>query len=79
MTDNYAGPEVANRWVDQFKARVPFKAHGFSDRTAKALLEYGVDGPERLLLMDPRVIRCIPGVGDFCMKEIELYRARFSH
>ena len=46
---------------------------------AKALLEYGVDGPERLLLMDPRVIRCIPGVGDFCMKEIELYRARFSH
>ena len=62
----------------QFKARMSFKAHGFSDRTIKALLEYGIDGPERLLGMEPRVIRCIPGVGDFCMKEIERYRARFS-
>jgi hypothetical protein len=78
LTDNYTVPEVANRWVDQFKARIPFKAHGFSDRTIKALLAYGIDGPQRLLGMDPRVIRCIPGVGDFCMKEIERYRARFS-
>ena len=36
MTDNYAGPEVANRWVDQFKARVPFKAHGFSESDSKS-------------------------------------------
>ncbi len=61
-----------------YKAHMSFKADGFSDRTIKALLEYGTDGPERLLVMDPRAIRCIPGVGDFCMKEVERYRARFS-
>ena len=63
--------------TDIYKARTSFKANGFSDRTIKALLAYGIDGPQQLLFMDPRAIRCIPGVGNFCMKEIERYRARF--
>jgi hypothetical protein len=63
--------------TDIHEARTSFKANRFSDRTIKALLAYGIDGPQRLLGMDPRVIRCIPGMGDFCMKEINRYRARF--
>ena len=64
--------------TENYKAHMSFKADGFSDRTIKALLEHGIDGPERLLGMEPRAIRCIPGIGDFCMKEIERYRASFS-
>ena len=63
--------------TDNYKAFKSFEANGFSDRTIKTLLANGVDGPQQLLVMDPRAIRCIPGVGNFCMKEIERYRARF--
>ena len=71
-------PREGKAMTGNHKARISFKANGFSDQTIKALLAHGLDGPQQLLFMDPRTIRCIRGVGDFCMKEIERYRARFS-
>jgi hypothetical protein len=53
-----------------FKAR--FTAH-----VTRALISYGIDGPERLLFMSDSEIKEIPGLGKGALTEIELYREQF--
>ena len=55
----------------------PFEARGFSEKTIKAILDCGIDSPERLLFMDETTIKKIPGVGKAAFAEIKQYRDRF--
>jgi hypothetical protein len=55
----------------------PFMNRGLSDRTIKALLDCGIDAPERLLSMSLDDLRKIPGIGKMSLAEIDGYRARF--
>lgn len=54
-----------------------FKNRGLSDRTIKALVNCGIDAPERVLFMPESHLRRLPGVGAASMKELRAYRARF--
>ena len=54
-----------------------FRDKGLSDRTIKALLDCGIDAPERLLFMTPDQLAVIRGVGKISLGEIMRYRARF--
>jgi hypothetical protein len=55
----------------------PFRVRKLSDRTIKALLDYGIDAPERLLFMTAEQLKGIPGVGKSSLAEIMKYRSRF--
>jgi hypothetical protein len=55
----------------------PFQNRGLSDRTVKALLDCGIDAPERLLFMTTAQLAEIPGVGKVSFDEIMQYRSRF--
>ncbi len=67
---------VLARAMFELEAKRLFSGRGFSDRTAKALIDC-IDAPERLLFMDVVAIRSIPGIGKAGMADIEAYRARF--
>ena len=54
-----------------------FRDRGLSDRTVKALLDCGIDMPERVLFMTPAQLAVIRGVGKTSLGEIMRYRARF--
>ena len=54
-----------------------FRDKGLSDRTVKALLDCGIDAPERLLFMTPDQLAVIRGVGKISLREIMLYREQF--
>ena len=49
---------LAERHKDRFVGR------GFGERTIKALIEAGVDMPERLLFMSEKQIVCMAGIGE---------------
>lgn len=55
----------------------PFHDRGLNDRTITALIDGGVDAPERLLFMTPAQLRGIPGIGKAAFAEITKYRSRF--
>jgi DNA-directed RNA polymerase alpha subunit len=54
-----------------------FHNRKFSGRTIEALLGCGIDAPERLLFMEERDLKKIPGIGKVSLAEIMAYRARF--
>lgn len=56
-------------------AKSLFRDKGLSDRTIKALLDCGIDAPERLLFMTPDQLAVIRGVGKISLGEIMRYRA----
>jgi hypothetical protein len=55
----------------------PFQNRGLSDRTIQALINYGLDAPERVLFMTEAQLRTIPGVGTASKRELRAYRVRF--
>ena len=57
--------------------RAPFQVRGFSERTIDAIVNYGIDAPERLLFMTESQIRSIPEIGKVSAAEIAEYRAKF--
>ena len=59
------------------REEAPFNDRGFSVRTIRALMDYGMDSPERLLFTNLQELRRIPGVGKASLDEIRKYRNRF--
>jgi hypothetical protein len=55
-----------------------FLNRGLSPRTVKALMDHGVDAPERLLSMSEPELRRITGIWDASVKEIQAYKAAFG-
>ena len=55
----------------------PVECRGLSDHAVKALIDAGIDAPERLLFMTLAQLCDIPGVGKAALAEIMLYRSRF--
>jgi hypothetical protein len=55
----------------------PFRDRGFNDHTIRALVDYGIDAPERLLFMQPAELKNIRGIGKASFEEIMRYRAKF--
>ena len=62
---------------DAIREMEAFKNRGLSHRTIKALVDCGIDAPERILFMPEAQLRRIPGVGAASLKELRAYRARF--
>ena len=56
--------------------RDPFRDAGLSDHTVAALLNSGIDAPNRLLSIPPADIAVIPGIGKNSLDKIMRYRAR---
>jgi hypothetical protein len=56
--------------------RFPFRNAGLSDHTVTALLNGGIDAPNRLLAITPADIAVIPGIGRTSLDQILRYRAR---
>ena len=56
--------------------RLPFRDAGLSDHTVTALLNSGIDTPNRLLSITPADIAVIPGIGKNSLDKIMRYRAR---
>ena len=56
--------------------RFPFRDAGLSDHTVTALLNSGIDAPNRLLSIKPADIAVIPGIGKNSLDKIMRYRAR---
>jgi hypothetical protein len=51
-----------------------FRERGLSNRTIEALVNHGIDTPERVLFMTEAQLRTIRGAS---MRELRAYRARF--
>lgn len=49
-----------------------------NERTIRALVDCGIEAPERLLAMAEADWRGIPGVGKASMRQIRAYRDRFA-
>jgi hypothetical protein len=56
----------------------PFQRRGLSHRTIQALIDHGVDLPERLLFMKNAELNAIRGIGKASLAEIAAYQARFT-
>lgn len=70
-------PEYQRRQRQTYHAseeRRPFRNRGLSERTIDALLDCGIDAPERLLSMTPAQLSEIPGIGKASLGEIMRYR-----
>lgn len=59
-------------WINRYKDR------GFTDRTVKALIDCGIDFPERLLKMSLKEIGGAPGIGKAAIEEIRKYKQTFE-
>jgi len=68
----------AKRAAHAITERQAFEHRGFSERTIKALLDCGIDSPERLLFMTIAQLRDVPGLGRISLGEIKRYRSRFT-
>jgi len=55
-----------------------FEHRGLSDRTIVALVQAGLDAPERLLFMSRSSIRRLKGIGDVSSREIAEYQRQYS-
>jgi DNA-directed RNA polymerase alpha subunit len=69
--------QVLKPIYDAIREMEAFKNRGLSHRTIKALVDCGIDAPERILFMQEAHLRQIPGVGAASMKELKAYRSRF--
>jgi DNA-directed RNA polymerase alpha subunit len=69
--------DVLKPIYDAIREMESFKYRGLSHRTIKALVDCGIDAPERILFMPEAHLRRIPGVGAASLKELKAYRARF--
>lgn len=69
--------QVLKPIYDAIREMEAFKNRGLSHRTIRALVDCGIDAPERILFMREAHLRRIPGVGAASMKELRAYRARF--
>jgi predicted RNase H-like HicB family nuclease len=54
-----------------------FHKRGLSDSTIKALVENGIDAPERLFFLDKKTVSGFSGIGKAELTEINQYRERF--
>ena len=54
-----------------------FRGRDFSDATISALVDAGIDAPERLLFMSAADLKKIKGIGPVKRKEIDTYRAKY--
>ena len=71
--------QTANRLTVRISDRPnrdPFRDAGLSDHTVTALLNSGIDAPNRLLAITPADIAVIPGIGKNSLDKIMQYRAR---
>jgi DNA-directed RNA polymerase alpha subunit len=59
------------------REEAPFNDRGFSARTIRALMDNGVDSPERLLFMTKEQVRKLHKIGKASLAEINNYRQRF--
>jgi DNA-directed RNA polymerase alpha subunit len=59
------------------REQAPFNDRGFSPRTIRALMDYGIDSPEHLLFMTLEELRKVPSIGKTSLAEIRNYRKRF--
>jgi hypothetical protein len=59
--------------MDGEEPLLPFRYRGLSDRTIKALLESGMDLPERLLGMNVYELKRMKGIGAVAVREIAQY------
>jgi hypothetical protein len=69
--------QVLKPIYDAIREMEAFKNRGLSHRTIKALVDCGIDAPERILFMPEAHLRRIPGVDAASLKELKAYRARF--
>jgi DNA-directed RNA polymerase alpha subunit len=63
--------------VDNRRQIFTFNDRGLSEGTVHALVDAGIDAPERLLFATETEVRKIPGIGEASLDEIMRYRARF--
>lgn len=66
---------MSRRCADKRRVYLRFAECGLNRRIVVALINAGIDAPERLLSMPPDRILLIQGIGPTLMKEIEQYRA----
>jgi DNA-directed RNA polymerase alpha subunit len=62
--------ETAKRLVDSEEDLLPFQGRGLSERTIKALIQNGIDAPERFLFMNEPELFRLPGIGRTSLQEI---------
>jgi DNA-directed RNA polymerase alpha subunit len=74
-----AGPATGADYAvfSRILAVSPFRDRCFKERTVEALVQHGIDAPERLLFMSTEQLRTIPGIGKAALAEIAAYRAKF--
>jgi hypothetical protein len=72
-----AGVLALNDFYGPLLKAAPFRDRRLSDRTIQALVDGGVDSPERLLFMTPKQLQDIAGIGMAALAEINAYRSRF--
>jgi hypothetical protein len=73
-----AATEAKKATARVFLSLAPFQNRGLSGRTIDALINSGMDAPERLLFMPASDIRKIPGIDKASMAEIDAYIRRFK-
>jgi hypothetical protein len=68
----------ARTQAGDWEVRELFNGRGLSERTVKALMDGGIDAPERLLFLADAVVKQCPGVGKASLEEVKAYRTRFG-
>lgn len=69
--------EAIDRTFRSIVSAAPFNGRNFSKRVIEALVQAGIDAPERLLFMTMSDLNAIPGIGKTGLTEIAKYRSRF--
>jgi DNA-directed RNA polymerase alpha subunit len=72
-----ASVKVRNAAANLILSTAPFRDRGLSQRTIQALVDCGIDAPERLLFMTEEQIKNVPGAGKTSLAEIRAYRAKY--
>jgi hypothetical protein len=72
------GQALVKAVYDRAFQRMMFEGRGLSKQTIEALIDAGIDMPERLFFMDAKAISSLQGVGTTKIKEIEAYRATYK-
>jgi hypothetical protein len=75
MAAAVSGRELAKARKARLKQAL--RERGMSPRTSTALVEQGLDMPERLLFMTEDEVKALPGIGPFSLGDIMRYRAQW--
>jgi hypothetical protein len=75
--DRRALERVSNAVYGKLRTTL-FQQRGFSNRVVDALVQAGIDAPERLLFMTETELHAITGIGRAGFAEIAAYRSRFT-